>query len=77
MDSGMGLDIFHLVLKLNVRWDGAVGIAARYWLDGPEIESQWKRDFPHPSNPALRPALPPVQWVLALFTGGKAAGAWR
>ena len=25
----------------------------------------------------IRPDRPPVQWVPALFTGSKAAGAWR
>jgi hypothetical protein len=29
--------------------DGVVGIATRYGLDGPGIESRWGRDFPHPS----------------------------
>ena len=33
--------------------DMSVGIATRYGLDGPRIESQWGgRDFPHPSRPA-------------------------
>jgi hypothetical protein len=32
MDSGMHLDTFRLVLKFNVRWDGAVGVTARYWM---------------------------------------------
>ena len=27
-----------------------VGIAIRYELDGPGIESRWGRDFPHPSS---------------------------
>jgi len=31
---------------------GAVGIATRYGLDGPGIETRWMRDFPHPSSPA-------------------------
>ena len=32
----------------------SVGIATRYRLDGPGIESGWGgRDFPHPSGPAL------------------------
>jgi len=30
--------------------DSAVGIATRYGLDGPVIESPWKRDFPHLSS---------------------------
>jgi len=28
--------------------DGSVGTATRYGLGGPEIESRWGRDFPHP-----------------------------
>jgi hypothetical protein len=40
-----------------------VGIATRYRLEGPAIESRWGRDFQHQSRPALRPTHPPVQWV--------------
>ena len=29
--------------------DSSVGIATRYGLNGPGIESYWERDFPHPS----------------------------
>jgi hypothetical protein len=29
------------------------GIATRYGLDGPQIESWWGLDIPHPSRPAL------------------------
>jgi hypothetical protein len=28
-------------------WDSSVGIATRYGLDGPVIDSRWGRDFPH------------------------------
>jgi len=33
--------------------DSAVGIETRYGLDGLGIESRWRRDFPHPSIPAM------------------------
>ena len=35
--------------------DSSFGIATRYGLDGPGIESRWGRDFPHTSRPALGP----------------------
>ena len=49
--------------------DGVFSIATSYGLDGPGIESQWGRDFLHPSRPALGPTEPPVQWVLGLSWG--------
>jgi hypothetical protein len=33
--------------------DSSVSTATHYGLVGPEIESQWRRDFQHPSRPAL------------------------
>ena len=57
--------------------DISVGIATRYGQDGPGIESRWGRDFPHLSRPVLWPTQPPIQWVPALFPGGKAAGTWH
>jgi hypothetical protein len=54
----------------------AVGIATRYGLDIPAIESQWGRDFPHPSRTALAP--PSLLYNgYRVFPGGKAARAWR
>jgi hypothetical protein len=55
----------------------AVGIVTCYRLEGPGIESRRGRDFPHPSRRSLGPIQPPVQWVPALFHGGKAAGVVR
>jgi hypothetical protein len=43
----------HSILKVGR--DSSVGIATRYGLDGPGIQSRWGRDFPHPSRPALGP----------------------
>jgi hypothetical protein len=49
--------------------DGAVGIATRYGLDDPGIESRLGRDFPNPSRLTLGPTQPPIQWVPALTRG--------
>jgi len=52
------------------------GIATRYGLDGPGIESRWGRDFPRPSS---RPSGPPSLLLngYRVFPGGKADGVWR
>jgi hypothetical protein len=45
-------------------------------LDGPGCESLQRRGifcFPGPSVLALGPSQPPIQWVLALFSGRKPA----
>jgi hypothetical protein len=68
--------VFKQYIIFSAGRDSSVGIATRYGLDGPGIESRWGRDFPHPSRPALGPTQPPIQWVPGLFPEGKAAGAW-
>ena len=54
--------------------DSSVGIATRYGLDGPGIESRWGRDFTHLSRPALGPTQPPVRWVPVFLPGVKRPG---
>ena len=49
-------------------WDGQ-RIATRYGLDGSGIESRWRRDFPHPSRPALGPTQLCIKRVPCLFLG--------
>ena len=44
-----------------------VCIATSYGLDGQGIKSQWRRDSPHPSRPALGPTQHPIQRVRGLY----------
>ena len=54
-------------VKDNMGRDGSAGIAICYGLDGLGIESRWgRRDFLHPSRPALVPTQPPIQRVPVL-----------
>jgi hypothetical protein len=56
--------------------DSSVGIATRYGVDGPGIESQWVKIFCTCSD---RPWGPPSFFYngYRVFLGGKVAGAWR
>ena len=56
--------------------DSSVSTATRYGLDGPGIESRWRRDFPHPSRPTPGSTQPSCTMGTGSFPGGKAAGAW-
>jgi hypothetical protein len=62
-------DILLSGFEINVGKDSPVDIATRYGLEGLGIESWWRRDFPHPSIPALELTQPPVQWVPGLSRG--------
>ena len=57
--------------------DSSVGIATRYGLQGPGIQSRWGDDIFHtrPERPWGPPNL--LYNGYRVFTGGKAAGAWR
>ena len=53
-----------------------MGIATRYGMDGPGIETRWGRDIPYPSRLALVP--PSLLYdVYLVVLEGKAAGTWR
>jgi len=63
----------HTTFPHDMSWrmgqNSSVGIVTRYWLGGPGIESQWGRDFSHPSGPALRLTQSPIQWMPGLSRG--------
>ena len=59
----------HTYVRNEVGRDSSVGIATRYGLDGPEIESRWGRDFPRLFIPALSSTQHPAEWVPCLSRG--------
>jgi len=78
-DVSSYLKVGHNILCLHPFQLGrasVVGVATRYGLDGPEMESRWGWDIAHPFRTALRSTQLPVKLVPDLFPGSKAAGAW-
>ena len=64
------------IILLIAGRDSSVGIATRYWLDGPGIDSRWGDIFrTRPDRPWGPPRL--LQNGYRVFPEGKAAGAWR
>ena len=61
-------------IPISLGRDTSVDITAGYELDGPGIEFQRGRDFPHLSRPVLGPTQPRVQWVPGLSWGKKRPG---
>ena len=47
--------------------ESSVGIATRYGLEGPGIESRWGGYFLHPSRPALGPTQPPIIIIIIII----------
>jgi len=54
-------EILNWICPCRVGRDCSVGIATRYGLDGPGIESWGGGDFSNPSRTALGPTQPPIQ----------------
>jgi len=57
--------------------DSSVGIATRYRLDGPGIESRWGEIFRTRLDRPCGPLSLLYNGYRGIFLGGKAAGAWR
>jgi hypothetical protein len=69
--SPSGLSWLVLRWTLFLSRDSSVGIATRYGLDGPGIESRWGRVSLHPSRPTQGLIQPPIQWAQDLSRGIK------
>ena len=66
----------YIYIYVRLSRDSSVGIATRYRLDFPGIESLRGRDFLHPSRLDLGRTQQPIRGY-RLFPGCKAARAWR
>ena len=71
--SSYGKRIYRAAVSQKLRNTVVVGIATGYGLDGPGIESRWRREFPHLFRSALGSTQPSVQWVPGLSRGVKSS----
>ena len=69
--------LVHIRYQLAKGQDSSVGIATRYGLDGPGIESRWGAIFSAlvQTGPGAHTASSTI--TPGIFPGGKAVGAWR
>jgi hypothetical protein len=70
------LDNLNVYCIHKVDQDSVDDIATRYGLYGRGIESQWRRDFQHPSRPVQGPSSLLCN-AYQVFPQGKLAGACR
>jgi hypothetical protein len=63
------LFLLHFIHFTVAGWYSSVGIVVRYGLECPGVKSRWRRDFLHPSRPALVSTQPSIQWVQGLSRG--------
>jgi hypothetical protein len=64
-----------MTAQLDVCWPGELSRYSDWQRAGRSgIESRWRRDFQHPSIPALGSTQPPIQWVLGFPLGVKRLG---
>jgi hypothetical protein len=62
--------ILILILLKMVARDSVVGLATRYGLDDPGIESRWRRDLRTRPDRPWGHNQPPIQWVQRPARGG-------
>jgi hypothetical protein len=63
--------LMQVCIHFPVGRHSSVGIATRYGLGGPGIESWWRRHIPLPLGRAVGPNHPPIQRVPAIIAGVK------
>jgi len=73
---GLKIHIYIYIYSL-IKCSSSVCVANACGLDGPGVESGWRRHFPHLSRPVLQPTKPPVQWVPVLSRRIFVTVAWR